>query len=117
MSTEYQPVVQPLRSGRKIPGMSFTTWRKKSQKQAFICKVWYRPFAKAREKGILIEGSVDSADAIIYNREKDASKVTADWFSELLSTDPWFKDVVPDVSDPVPLARTNQWLTHAYSLR
>lgn len=37
------------------------------------------------------------ADTIIYNRHKDAGSGTADWFSELVKTDPWYKDVVPNV--------------------
>jgi hypothetical protein len=65
------------------------------QRQVFTCKVWwYLP--KVRKKG---EQSIGLADTIIYNRTKDAAKVTADWFSELLLTDPWFKGVVPDVRD------------------
>lgn len=34
----------------------------------------------------------------IYSRAKDKGSATADWFSELLSPNPWFKDVVPNVS-------------------
>jgi D-amino-acid oxidase len=30
------------------------------------------------------------------NRNKDADATTGQWFNELLSTNPWFKDVVPD---------------------
>lgn len=33
----------------------------------------------------------------IQRREKDTGSTTADWFSELLSPNPWFKDVVPNV--------------------
>lgn len=36
-------------------------------------------------------------DVVIYNREKDKQSSTADWFNELLSREPWFKDVVSDV--------------------
>jgi len=67
--------------------------------------------------GTLIEQNTGSADTIIYNRMKDASKATADWFSGLLSTDPWFKDVVPNVCDSVQLARTNRWLIPPQSSR
>ena len=45
------------------------------------------------------------ADLVSYSREKDLSTVTGDWFGELLSTDPWFRDIVPDVRDstsPLP---------------
>jgi hypothetical protein len=34
---------------------------------------------------------------VVYNREKDAQSATAQWFSGLLSSKPWFSDVVPDV--------------------
>lgn len=34
----------------------------------------------------------------IYSRAKDKGSATADWFAELLSPNPWFKDVVPNVS-------------------
>ena len=37
------------------------------------------------------------ADAIIYNRDKDAGSATGDWFCELTKADPWYKDVVPNV--------------------
>lgn len=33
----------------------------------------------------------------IHTRAKDANSATAAWFSELLSTTPWFKDIVPNV--------------------
>lgn len=36
------------------------------------------------------------ADAIVYNRNKDAQATTGQWFNELLSTTPWFASVVPD---------------------
>ena len=35
-------------------------------------------------------------DTVILNREKDAQATTGQWFNELLSTTPWFKDIVPD---------------------
>lgn len=31
------------------------------------------------------------------SRDKDAESTTGQWFSELSRTEPWFKDVVPDV--------------------
>jgi D-amino-acid oxidase len=34
----------------------------------------------------------------IHSRTKDIGSATADWFAELLSPSPWFKDVVPNVS-------------------
>jgi D-amino-acid oxidase len=36
------------------------------------------------------------ADTLILNRKKDAQGTTGQWFNELLSETPWFKDVVPD---------------------
>jgi D-amino-acid oxidase len=48
-------------------------------------------------RAVEIEQSVGSADLVVYNREKDAHSVTADWFAELLLVDPWFKDMVPNV--------------------
>jgi len=37
-----------------------------------------------------------SSDTVVLNREKDAQATTGQWFNELLSTDPWWKDTVPD---------------------
>ncbi|KIX08910.1 uncharacterized protein Z518_03567 [Rhinocladiella mackenziei CBS 650.93] len=34
----------------------------------------------------------------IYSRTKDAGSATADWLNELLSSNAWFKDVVPNLS-------------------
>ncbi|KAI5808963.1 D-amino-acid oxidase [Peziza echinospora] len=42
------------------------------------------------------EAGIHVQDAIIYTREQDKDKVTADWFNELLLAEPWFKDVVPE---------------------
>lgn len=36
------------------------------------------------------------AETFVYNRKKDAQATTGQWYNELLSTDPWFKDVVPN---------------------
>ncbi|KAI9840333.1 MAG: hypothetical protein M1837_001751 [Sclerophora amabilis] len=44
----------------------------------------------------VLEAGVHYQDTKIYNRLKDATSATADWFSELLSNRPWFKDVVPN---------------------
>lgn len=46
------------------------------------------------------------ADTAVYNREKDAKTITAEWFSELLKTDPWFKETVPNVLQMAFLVRT-----------
>jgi D-amino-acid oxidase len=35
-------------------------------------------------------------DTLVYNRKKDLEGITGKWFNELLSEEPWFKDVVPD---------------------
>ena len=32
-----------------------------------------------------------------YNRLKDASSTTGDWFAGLVVKEPWWKDTVPDV--------------------
>lgn len=37
-----------------------------------------------------------SSETFVYNRNKDAANTTGQWFNELLSTDPWFKTVVPN---------------------
>ena len=50
-----------------------------------------------------VSNSIGDTDLIIHNREKDAHSTAADWYAELLSTDPWFKDMVPDVCDPFVL--------------
>lgn len=34
----------------------------------------------------------------IYSRSQDKGSATADWFSELLAPDPWFKEIIPNVS-------------------
>lgn len=41
------------------------------------------------------EAGVHFQDCTILNRAKDQGSATAKWFSELLSLEPWFKDVVP----------------------
>lgn len=38
-------------------------------------------------------------DCEILSRKKDLGSATADWFAELLSPTPWFKDVVPNVCE------------------
>ncbi|CAL5873097.1 uncharacterized protein PFLUO_LOCUS7366 [Penicillium psychrofluorescens] len=42
------------------------------------------------------EAGIHFQDCEIRNRTKDIGSATADWFSELLSSAPWFKDVVPN---------------------
>ena len=41
------------------------------------------------------EAGVHFQPCTILSREKDRGGATAEWFSELLKTDPWFKDTVP----------------------
>lgn len=36
------------------------------------------------------------SEALIYNRNKDTGGPVTTWFNDLLSTDPWFKDLVPN---------------------
>lgn len=36
------------------------------------------------------------SDAVLYNRLKDRNSSTGKWFRELLSPNPWYKDVVPN---------------------
>ncbi|QSZ34220.1 hypothetical protein DSL72_005810 [Monilinia vaccinii-corymbosi] len=42
------------------------------------------------------EAGIHFQNTVVLNRNKDAQGTTGQWFNELLSTDPWFKDVVPD---------------------
>ncbi|KAI9051684.1 hypothetical protein LZ554_004726 [Drepanopeziza brunnea f. sp. 'monogermtubi'] len=41
------------------------------------------------------EAGIHFQDAVVYNRLKDARATTGQWFSELLSTSPWFASTVP----------------------
>ena len=43
------------------------------------------------------EAGVHFQECEINTREKDKSSATAAWFAGLLSPNPWFKDVVPNV--------------------
>ncbi|KAI9821759.1 MAG: hypothetical protein M1827_002340 [Pycnora praestabilis] len=42
------------------------------------------------------EAGIHFQDTTIYNRKKDVDSASGEWFSELLSTTPWFKDTVPN---------------------
>ncbi|KAJ9662413.1 D-amino acid oxidase [Coniosporium apollinis] len=44
----------------------------------------------------VIEAGVHFQDTVVYNRKKDVGSATGNWFAELLKTDPWYKDVVPN---------------------
>ena len=46
-----------------------------------------------------------SLECKILKRSKDADSATAAWFAELLSADPWFKDVVPSVREMNPVSK------------
>lgn len=61
------------------------------QRLAFIFKVGVSVLPAGALLTVVLE------DVIIYNREKDKNSSTAYWFDELLSREPWFKDVVSDV--------------------
>lgn len=43
------------------------------------------------------EAGVHFQDCKIYARRKDTGSATADWFAGLLSPNPWWKNVVPNV--------------------
>jgi len=42
------------------------------------------------------EAGIHFQEALIYNRKKDSQGPTGQWFNELLSTTPWFKDTIPN---------------------
>ncbi|KAL4872599.1 hypothetical protein BDV12DRAFT_161842 [Aspergillus spectabilis] len=42
------------------------------------------------------EAGIHFQDSIVYNRKKDQETPTGQWFSALVSDDPWYRDVVPD---------------------
>jgi len=42
------------------------------------------------------EAGIHFQNTVVLNRKKDLESTTGQWFNELLSTTPWFKDVVPD---------------------
>ncbi|KAI9787192.1 MAG: hypothetical protein M1839_003427 [Geoglossum umbratile] len=100
----YMPLM--LRSGIGIPGTSFTAWLRGSRRLVFIFKVWrFRSRYTKKGLGVVTECG---PDLIIYNREKDAHSTSADWFAELLSADPWFKDLVLDVCDSAVFCEQKQ---------
>jgi D-amino-acid oxidase len=51
------------------------------------------------------EAGVHFQECEIHSRSKDQGSATADWFAELLSPNPWFRDVVPNVSRTLTLKR------------
>ena len=85
---------------------------KGSKEAEYDSKTWpalHKLALKTPEAGVHLQGKVPElagqrgkpysliADNVVYNREKDAQSATAQWFSGLLSSEPWFSDVVPDV--------------------
>lgn len=42
------------------------------------------------------EAGIHFQDIIIYNRDRDEGKTTRAWLTEMLSAEPWFKDVLPN---------------------
>ncbi|KAF2838956.1 D-amino acid oxidase [Patellaria atrata CBS 101060] len=54
-------------------------------------------FAELKELATnVLEAGVHFQDTLMYNRNKDFGSDTADWFAELLKTDPWWKDLMPN---------------------
>jgi D-amino-acid oxidase len=95
--------------------IAFRVSTKGTREADFDAKTWpelYRlalttPEAGVHLQGVFDDGSssgwieitdrTDGAENVVYNREEDAQSATAQWFSGLLSSQPWFSDVVPDV--------------------
>ncbi|RMJ25135.1 D-amino acid oxidase [Aspergillus sp. HF37] len=48
------------------------------------------------------DAGIHFQDAIVYNREKDQTSTTGQWFSELVRSEPWFKHVVPNFRQVPP---------------
>lgn len=42
------------------------------------------------------EAGIHFQNTVVFNRKKDADTATGKWLAELVSTTPWYKDVVPD---------------------
>lgn len=59
--------------------------------------VHFQGVLSANARSLLVSAN-DKTECEIYNRTADAKSATAAWFSELLSPNAWFKDVVPNVS-------------------
>lgn len=57
-------------------------------------------FSRYKPRFVLWSGHelTRTQDCEIHSRAKDVGSATATWFAELLSPNPWFKDVVPNVS-------------------
>lgn len=83
--------------------------QEKSQKPVFIFKV-------ATVILLILSAPIDIspkscaetwADTVSYSRKKDSDSVTGQWTKELMSTNPWFKSIVPDfqvlTKDQIPL--------------
>jgi hypothetical protein len=94
-------------AGSETPGLNSNASQKRSRKLGFISKVSNCPFPVPtlpdNPSNPLTTSLItytpplsSTTDAIIYNRTKDHSGPTGQWFNELLSTTPWFADVVPN---------------------
>ena len=86
-------MVRKHRIGIETRGSGYKTSRRISQRLVFIFKV-------GRDAAQSCATVLISSECVIHTRNKDlgGGGATSDWFSELLSPNPWFKDVVPNVS-------------------
>ncbi|KAK7537752.1 D-amino-acid oxidase [Phyllosticta citricarpa] len=50
----------------------------------------------ARLASSVPEAAIHFQNTVVQNRSKDVGSAVGTWFAELLRTDPWWKDVVPD---------------------
>ncbi|KAF2435837.1 D-amino-acid oxidase [Tothia fuscella] len=60
------------------------------------------------------EAGIHFQECEIHSRAKDVGSATADWFAELLSPNPWFKDVVPNFRQ-VPSSQLSPGIDQATS--
>ena len=91
-SIGYHAKARLLRNMTGTHGLSWKSSLCTIPKLACIFKV------SATVKSVLIDPLPVTLDTAVYNRQKDLDSVTGDWFAELLSHDPWFKDTLPNVS-------------------
>ena len=108
---------QDARSGRRWSMISMLTFSRYSVSKAgteaaeWDKKTWpelQRLAEDVAEAGIHFQGTANRCpllnhqgsghiDIIIYNRDRDEGKTTRAWLTEMLSAEPWFKDVLPNV--------------------
>lgn len=84
---------QPLPSGTRTHGHHCKIWRRTTLKQASTSRVSSGMHHRRHPPVLKYFPETE-----IYNRKKDIGSATAKWFADLLSSDPWWKNVVPDVS-------------------